>query len=228
MFGNAFQLYQQAQQFFIEHLTIAGRVEGFYRVDTPKYPPDAFREALVNALCHRDYAEASGSIDIAIYDDRLEVVSTGGLHFGLTVEQLKGAHQSRPWNPLVAQAFYMRGIIEKWGRGTNRMVEQTLEAGLSEPEMIDSRLAFTVRFVAAHSVSEKPLTPEPSSVQEEILAILGQVGEASLRDIVARLEPTHTRRQVRHGLERLQLEGLVLRSGATTNSRWHMTRDRPH
>jgi len=122
----------------------------------------------------------------------------------------------------------MRDIIEKWGRGTNRMVEQTLEAGLSEPEMIDSRLAFSVRFVAAHSIPEEPLASGLSTVQREIVAILDQAGEASLREIVARLEPTRTRRQVRHGLERLQAEGVVLRSGATTNSRWHLTRRRPH
>jgi ATP-dependent DNA helicase RecG len=74
---------------------------------------------------------------------------------GITVSQLKREHPSRPWNPLVAQVFSMRGIIERWGRGTNRIVEQTLEAGFAEPEMIDSRLAITVRFT-----SSRALTPE--------------------------------------------------------------------
>lgn len=222
VFGNAFHLYQQAQQFFIDHLPIAGRIEGFYRIDTPKYPPDAFREALVNALCHRDYAEASGSIDIAIYDDRLEVVSTGGLHFGLTVEQLRGAHQSRPWNPLVAQAFYMRGIIEKWGRGTNRMVEQTLEAGLLEPEMIDSRLAFTVRFNSNRESMANGEPQETSDIQDEILAVLRELGSAPLRDIVAHLQPDRNRDQVRNGLRALQDRGAIVRTGATNSSRWRL------
>lgn len=220
IFGNAFHLYQQAQQFFIEHLPIAGRVEGFYRVDTPKYPPDAFREALVNAICHRDYAEASGSIDIAIYDDRLEVVSTGGLHFGLTVEQLKGAHQSRPWNPLVAQAFYMRGIIEKWGRGTNRMVEQTLEAGLSEPEMIDSRLAFTVRFDASPPVT---LPTGLSAIQEDILRSLHKNSPVPFRQIVREFSGSYSEDQIQRALQHLRKRLFVERSGATRSSVWSAT-----
>jgi len=224
LFGNAFHLYQQAQQFFIEHLPIAGRIEGFYRIDTPKYPPDAFREALVNALCHRDYAEASGSIDVAIYDDRLEVVSTGGLHFGLTVAQLKGDHQSRPWNPLVAQAFYMRGIIEKWGRGTNRMVEQTLEAGLAEPELIDTRLAFTVRFVAVHPEPVVEMPDGLSDIQREIVSVLRTVEDAPLREILALLSSAPTRDQVRKGLADLKSRGIVDQYGATNRSRWRLSR----
>ncbi len=225
VFGNAFQLFQQAQQFFIDHLPIAGRIEGFYRIDTPKYPPDAFREALVNALCHRDYAEASGSSDIAIDDDRLEVVSTGGLHFGLTVEQLKGNHQSRPWNPLVAQAFYMRGIIEKWGRGTNRMVEQTLEAGLSEPEMIDSRLAFSVQFRATTSpavaLGPTGLTP----IQLAVWNVLSGMDSAPLRVIRAQLDSTYSEDQIRRALQALRKQGLVIQQGSTQASIWGLVRE---
>lgn len=109
--GNVFELYRLAQQFLIEHIPVAGRIvpEQAERIDTPKYPPDAWREALVNALAHRDYAEASGSVDIALYDDRLEIASTGGLRFGLTVEELTRPHLSRPWNPLIAECFICAG-----------------------------------------------------------------------------------------------------------------------
>jgi ATP-dependent DNA helicase RecG len=222
VFGNAFHLYQQAQQFFIDHLPIAGRVEGFYRIDTPRYPPDAFREALVNAICHRDYSEASGSIDIAIYDDRLEVISTGGLRFGLTVEQLKGEHQSRPWNPLIAQAFYLRGIIEKWGRGTLRMADYTREAGLGEPVLIDDRLSFTVRFVADQSGSSIAVAANLSPIQQEIWNVLHATGRASLRDIRARLDKEYSVDQVRRGLQALREKGYARQQGATQASTWEL------
>ncbi len=72
--ANAFSLYRIGQQFLIDHLPVAGRVipNLFEREDDPLYPPAALREALANALCHRDYSTGAGSVDIAIYDDRLE------------------------------------------------------------------------------------------------------------------------------------------------------------
>ena len=74
---------------------------------------------------------------VAIYDDRLEVTSTGCLHFGLTPEKLFAPHESIPWNPLIADAFYRRGIIERWGRGTLKMAELAAAAGLPRPEIED-------------------------------------------------------------------------------------------
>lgn len=59
----------------------------------------------------------------AVYPDRLEITSSGPLHFGLTVEDLYRDHDSLPWNPLIASVFFKRGIIETWGRGTLKMVE---------------------------------------------------------------------------------------------------------
>ena len=118
----------------------------FERVDDPLYPPVALREALANAICHRDYSIGGGSVAAAIYDDCLEVTSSGNLHFGLTAEALFAPHESLPWNPLIARVFYRRGIIEQWGRGTIRMAELATSAGLSEPEIEAAGGGVTVRF----------------------------------------------------------------------------------
>ena len=141
--GNAFRLLASAEQFLRDTLPIAGRSE---RIDGPLYPPLAIREALANALCHRDYSIGGGSVGIAVYDDRLEITSSGSLHFGLTPEKLFGPHESRPWNPLIARTFYRRGIIEDWGSGTLRMAELTNNAGLPVPEIEDDGGTVTVRF----------------------------------------------------------------------------------
>jgi hypothetical protein len=111
--GHAFSLLSEAMQFLTRHLPVAGRVEAglFERVDEPLFPPIALREALVNAFCHRDYAQAGGAVSVAIYDDRLEIWSSGGLPSGIEVEDLKREHLSRPRNPLIAEVFY-RG--EDW------------------------------------------------------------------------------------------------------------------
>ena len=141
--GNAFRLLSSAEQFLSDTLPIAGRSEG---IDRPLYPHLAIREALANGLCHRDYSIGGGSVGIAVYDDRLEVTSSGSLHFGLTPEKLFGPHESRPWNPLIARTFYRRGVIEEWGSGTLRMAELTSSAGLPVPEIEDDGGTVTVRF----------------------------------------------------------------------------------
>jgi ATP-dependent DNA helicase RecG len=106
--GHAFDLLSEAMQFLTRHLPVAGRIEPgvFERVDEPLFPPIALREALVNAFCHRDYAQAGGAVSVAIYDDRLEIWSSGELPLGMKVEDLKREHLSRPRNPLIAEVFY--------------------------------------------------------------------------------------------------------------------------
>lgn len=196
--GNSFLLFRNAQQFMLDHLPVASRIpsDSFQREDRPKYPVEALREGLINALCHRDYAEAGGGVDIAIYDDRLEIVSTGGLHFGLTIDDLVREHQSRPWNPLIANTFYRRGLIESWGRGTLRMAQLARSARIPEPEFFDGRMSMGVRFRTALPVISDRRTEGLAGAQGEILALLRERGSLPLREIRARLEERYSVHQI--------------------------------
>jgi ATP-dependent DNA helicase RecG len=131
--GNILALYQRAQEFLLDHIRIAGKLEEgkFERTDVPGYPLDALREALANALCHRDYTEGGGAVDLAIYDDRIEIVSSGTLHFGLTIESLLTEHQSRPWNPVIADVLFKRGVIESWDVARSRWWNRLARLGWS-------------------------------------------------------------------------------------------------
>ncbi len=111
----------------------------------------------------------------------------------------------------------MRGIIERWGRGTNRIIEQTLEAGLAEPEMIDSRLAFMVRFDANPPVS---LPPGLSTIQEDILRSLRQNGPVSFGQLVKEFSGSYSEDQVQRALQHLRTRHFAVRSGATRSSVW--------
>ena len=181
--GNAFELLARAENFLIDHLPVAGKIVSglLARVDEPSYPPLALREALANAICHRDYSIGGGSVGIAIFDDRLEITSSGDLHFGLRVEDLYRAHESLPWNPLIAHVFYRRGIIEAWGRGTLKMVELMQHAGKPRPDIEAVRGAVTVRFLRGGA---RQTDPELSDRQRTILDILCQ-GNKSLAEIHA-------------------------------------------
>ena len=134
--GHAFSLLQRAESFIKDHMPVAGKVlpDRMKRVDRPLYHPRAIREALANAFCHRDYAVPGASLSVAIYNDRMEIINPGALHFGITPKTLFKPHESRPWNPIIANVFYRAGIIEKWGTGTLNIIEWNKENGNPEPE----------------------------------------------------------------------------------------------
>jgi ATP-dependent DNA helicase RecG len=107
--------------------------QGEKRVEIPEYPFDAVREALFNALVHRVY-EAT-PVQISIYDDRVIFWNQGILPLNLSEEDLKVKHASFPRNPHIAESFFHAGFIESWGRGTIRIIEECINAGLPEPKI---------------------------------------------------------------------------------------------
>ncbi|HEX6748995.1 MAG TPA: ATP-binding protein [Longimicrobium sp.] len=222
--GNAFELLQRAQRFLRDHLPVAGRVVPhlFEREDDPLYPPAALREALANALCHRDYAMPGGSVGIAIYDDRLEITNTGRIPFGLTAADLKRPHTSQPWNPLMASVFYRRGVIDSWGRGTLKIVELTGQAGLVEPEFEERGGEVVVRFFPLGYVPPTRVSRNLSRAQQEVLEVLATIGPAPLREIEAGLRTASPRQVVQETLYSLRTLGLVELTGRTRASRWKL------
>lgn len=115
------------------------------RIESWEYPLSAIREGIVNAVCHRDYGESS-NVQVRIFDDRLEIWSPGKLPPGITVDKLKGEHESVPPNPLIAKPFFLAGLIENWGTGTNRIVQDCARAGLPEPEFKETGTSFVITF----------------------------------------------------------------------------------
>ena len=223
IYGNAFKLLSSAEAFVRENNPIAGRVapDRMERIDEPLYPPLAVREALANALCHREYAIAGGSVAIGIYDDRLEVTSSGTLHFGLAPESLFKPHESLPWNPLIARVFYRCGLIEAWGRGTLRMAEIAAASDLPPPEIEDAGGCVTVRFRPRHYVPPGRIHREITERQQAILRALNEASDGlPLREIAAKFANEATNRQVRWDLDVLKVLELVDSSGRGRGARW--------
>jgi len=224
--GHAFELLLAAERFLREHIPVAGRVVPgrIERVDEPLYPPLAVREALANAFCHRDYAIGGGSVGVAIYDDRLEVTSSGSLHFGLTPEALFGPHESLPWNPLIAGVFYRRGIIEAWGRGTLRMAELAVSAGLPRPEIEDAGGCVTVRFRPTGHVPPHRAARDLTERQRRVLAQLAESpGGLPVHDIAEAIGASEAPWTIREDLATLKSLGLVRSTGWGRGARWELT-----
>jgi ATP-dependent DNA helicase RecG len=139
--GHAFDLLRRGEQFLLDHVPIPGRVVPgkIVREDHPWYPSRATREAIANALCHRDYTVPGGAVAVAMYDDHLEVTNPGTFHFGLNADDMTKPHPSKPWNPLIASVFYRAGVIEQWGIGTLNILDWCKENGNPPPRWEEQR-----------------------------------------------------------------------------------------
>ena len=140
--GPIDQQIEDAMIFVMEHLNEGSRVDGPYRKDYYELPLDSIREMISNAVCHRSYLKNS-CVQVAIYDDRIEVSSPGGLSENLTVEKIaKG--QSRIRNRAIAAAFHYMHLIESWGTGVPKILRESRQYGLKDPEIIDSGSDFRI------------------------------------------------------------------------------------
>jgi len=133
--SDLFTEVEEVEKFIFNNISLRAWIEEgkIERRERWEYPPKALREAIVNAIVHRDYRIPS-KIQIRIFDDRIEFWNPGRLPVGWTVETLKEEHTSEPFNPLIARIFFWVGYVEEVGTGTNKMIRWCKEWGLPEPE----------------------------------------------------------------------------------------------
>jgi len=144
--GNIIDQREDALEFVKEHIKLHAEIKGTERVERWEYPIEAIREAITNAICHRNY-KISSNVQIRVFDDRIEIWGCGPLPEPLTVEDLRKKHDSVLRNPLIGKCFFLIKYIEQWGTGTNRMIKKCLSSGLPEPlfEEISGNLVVTFR-----------------------------------------------------------------------------------
>ncbi len=134
-----------------KYLKAAISYDGLQREEKLPFPEEALREALLNAVVHKDYASGI-PIQVSVYEDRMMIWNPGELPDRWTVKSLLVKHSSRPFNPLIANAFFRAGFIESWGRGIQKILRECREHGI-EPPVYDSEqagLMVTFRADPAH------------------------------------------------------------------------------
>jgi len=131
--GNLFEQVEKTMDLlFTKYIKALISYDGIYRVETFEYPKEAIREALHNAVAHKDYAGAT-PIQISVYKDKIMIWNYGKLPENWTIDTLQKKHSSVPHNPDISNAFFRIGYIEAWGRGIRKMNEQCAAAGLPQP-----------------------------------------------------------------------------------------------
>lgn len=132
--GPIWEQIEEAFQFVLRNIHLGATFAGIYRQDVYEIPPDAIRELIINAAVHRSYLDHS-NIQVAVYDDRLEITSPGKIPMGQTLERMKKGY-SQIRNEALAYAFSYMNLIEHWGSGIPRIMSKVKAAGLQEPEFI--------------------------------------------------------------------------------------------
>lgn len=140
--GPLWQQIDDSFQFVLRNIHLGAKLEGIYRKDIYELPPDSIRELIINAVMNCSYLQSS-HIQVAIYDDRLEITSPGGLMPGVTLDKMREGY-SKIRNRALAHAFSYMNLIEAWGSGIPKLLEAMKEYGLREPEFQDLEIGFRI------------------------------------------------------------------------------------
>ena len=144
--GNLFeQIEKTIDLLFSKYIKSSISYDGLNRVEKYEYPKDAIREALLNAVSHKDYS-GGVPIQISIYNDKIIFWNEGQLPDNWTIEKLLTKHPSKPYNPDIANALFRSGYIESWGRGTLKMINECILFGIPKPKYFYDMSGFWVEF----------------------------------------------------------------------------------
>lgn len=152
--NDIFKQLESAEKFILNHINVGAQITELQRKDVPEIPYEAIREALINALVHRDYTNFGRDVKIGVYDSFVNIVSPGSLPRNLTFEDLFNG-RSEVRNHVVARVFKELGLIEQWGSGINRIVNSCKKAGLPTPEIKEKNDFFDIKLFRPKEVEEK-------------------------------------------------------------------------
>ncbi len=210
--------------------------EGIQRVESYPMPESALREAVLNAVVHRDYA-VPAPIQIRVYEDRLKIWNPGELPDDWTEARLLEPHSSQPYNPDIANAFFRAGEIESWGRGIQRIFDACREAGTPEPRLQVQGREFWFEFPfpattqkregttqkdeeTAQETREKASEKASEKTSEKIVRMMMKNSEVTIRDMSTEIGVTD--RSIERNIGRLQKRGRIRRVGSDRGGYWEV------
>lgn len=172
--GPLYEQIDEAYKFVLRNIRLGAEIAGLYRKDIYEIPIDSVREMIVNAVAHRSYLD-SAKVQVAIYDDRLEVTSPGMLIGGVTIEELKEGY-SRPRNRGIVNALTYMKNMDQWGSGIPRLMENCQKAGLREPELMEIGGSFRINmFRNTELVKQTDKKTPQDSIQTGLNSIQGDI-----------------------------------------------------
>ena len=226
---------EAAYQYVLEKINRGMKIDGIYRQDVYELPIDSICELIANAVAHRSYLDP-GNIQVALYDNRLEITSPGMLMNGVTIEKMKEGY-SKIRNRAIANAFSYMKIIEKWGSGIPRIIRECQEYGIPEPELIDFDGDFRINMYRQPSLIQAGTIGTNSgtigtnsdtigtiigikvtSPEERVLTIMKQNARVTQKELQKELGVSL--RTVKRMIAELQDKGYIVRRGNNRSGEW--------
>lgn len=215
--GDLFSLIEKAQDYILGHINIGMRLEGMRRVDVPEIDKDAFREAIINAFCHRDYYKYD-SINIPVFKDRVEIRNPGELYGGLTIEKIKKEEVSKRRNELLAEMFHKVHFVERWGRGIGLILSKEPTAEFEE---------YAGLFIATFKRKRGETTPKTvrktvGKTVGKILALITENPQITREELAEKTGLSV--RGVEWNLQKLKEKKMIRRVGGRKEGHWEVVK----
>lgn len=214
--GPLWEQIDEAFQFVLRNIHLGATIVGIYRQDIYEIPPDAIRELIINAMVHRSYLD-HGTIQVAVYDNRLEITSPGKLPMGQTMERMKEGY-SKIRNEAIAHAFAYMNLIEHWGSGIPRIIEKVKAAGLREPEFIGGEVDLRINIYRGQITSKNSNKVPDNEQEQQIYEYITENGSITTSETMELLQVKQ--RRARTVLMHMLVKGYLKREGAARSTRY--------
>ena len=229
--GNIFEILENVQNFILNHINLRAEIKGLYRTDTYEIPVVALREALINALIHRDYINQGRDIKVGVYDDIVNIVSPGSYPNSISQSDIDSG-RSDARNRVIANVFKELGLIEQWGSGIARIKKSCLDIGLVEPKIVEMNDFVDVEFFrpiisktvvkTSDTVGKVSDSSIALSLQEEkIISYLESNKRIVSKDVEKLLGLKESR--TRELLKQMVEKGIIVRLGSGRSTYYMMT-----
>ena len=217
---------------YLKYMRAKITYEGIQRIERYFVPEAALREALLNAVCHKQY-QSGIPVQISVYEDRLYVANVGSLPEDWTLEKLMNKHTSKPYNPNIAYVFYLAGFIESWGRGVEKICNALKADNLPMPEYTVNSGDIMIKFTGPEDriirvsggLSEKlsdKLSDKLSEKEQKTLELLIEDPGYTSPQIAEKLNVSRV--SVTKYLKTLKEKGLIERIGSDRKGYWRITK----
>lgn len=209
---------EEAYKYVLSKINLGAEIDGLYRQDMYELPIGSIREIIANAVTHRSYLEP-GNVQVALYDNRLEVTSPGMLLNGVTIEKIKKGY-SKVRNRAIANAFSYMRIIEEWGSGIPRMFDEFSKYGLAEPELVDMDGDFRVNFYRS-SVTLKVTEKVTDKFTEREMSVIRLIkNNPRITTTAMSMELGKSRKTISAIIKSLKDRNVIEREGSDRNGIW--------
>lgn len=216
--GNLFdQIEKVSDLLFTKYMKAEISYEGLSRIEKSEYSKEAIREALLNAVCHKDYSGGT-PIQISVYNEKIIFWNEGQLPENWTIKNLLVKHPSKPYNPDIANAFFRSGYIESWGRGTLKMITECLKDGVPKPSYFYDMSGFWVEFWKDIYYIDYLNRLELNERQLDAILFYKEKKEISTAEYSKKYKVT--KRTSQRDLNVLAEKGLIDKSGTNKNSKY--------